>query len=271
MKKIISIVLAAMLVVCMVLSGCGTQPTSNNAEDVSLDTIKEAGKIVVGLDIAFPPMGFQDENNEIVGLDVDLAKAVGEVLGVEVELRPIDWKAKELELDGGKIDVMWNGYTITDERKEKVLFSDPYLANKQIVIVKADSDIKAKADIAGGKVGLQTGSTAEDAIKADAIYPEIEKSLMMYDDNNTAMMDLEAGRIASVVVDEVVGKYYLSKHEGKFRILDEDFGSEEYGIGFRKADVAFRNAVQEAINTLKENGKADEISLKWFGQEGLIL
>ena len=178
MKKIIAIVLASVLAVCMILSGCGqsSAPVSNDA-DVSLEKIKEAGKIVVGLDIAFPPMGFQDENNEIVGLDVDLAKAVGEVLGVEVELRPIDWKAKELELKSGKIDVIWNGYTITAARKEEVLFSEPYLENKQIIIVKADSSISKKADIASGKVGLQTGSTAEDAIKNDAIYSQIEKSL----------------------------------------------------------------------------------------------
>ncbi len=272
MKKIIAIVLASVLAVCMILSGCGqsSAPVSNDA-DVSLEKIKEAGKIVVGLDIAFPPMGFQDENNEIVGLDVDLAKAVGEVLGVEIELRPIDWKAKELELKSGKIDVIWNGYTITAARKEEVLFSEPYLENKQIIIVKADSSISKKADIASGKVGLQTGSTAEDAIKNDAIYSQIEKSLMMYDDNNTAMMDLDAGRVASVVVDEVVGKYYLSKNEGKYKILDEDFGNELYGIGFRKEDKAFRDAVVEAINTLKANGKADEISQKWFGQAGLIL
>ncbi len=273
MKRIIAIVLASVLAVCMVLSGCGAPtdaPTSSTADD-SLIQVQNEGKLVVGLDIAFPPMGFQDENNEIVGLDVDLAKAVGEVMGIEVELRPIDWKAKELELKSGKIDVIWNGYTITDARKKEVLFSNPYLENKQIIIVKADSSINAKADIAGGKVGLQTGSTAEDAIKADAIYSQIEKNLMMYDDNNTAMMDLDAGRIASVVVDEVVGKYYLSKHEGKYRILDEDFGNELYGIGFRQEDKALCAAVQEAIETLKSNGKADEISMKWFGQKGLIL
>lgn len=275
MKKITSIILAALLVVCCVLSGCTTTPAPAPAPeanaDESLAKVLEKGELVVGLDIAFPPMGFQDENNEIVGFDVDLAKAVGEALGINVKLTPIDWKSKELELKSGKIDVIWNGYTITDARKKEVLFSDPYLENKQIIIVKADSEISTKADIVSGKVGLQTGSTAEDAIKADEIYSQIENSLMMYDDNNTAMMDLDAGRVASVVVDEVVGKYYLSQHEGQYKILDEDFGDELYGIGFRQEDVALRNAVQEAINTIKTSEVGAEISTKWFGQPDLIL
>lgn len=276
MKKFTSIILASLLVVCMLLSGCGTEAPAPSASpdaaaDDSLTKVMDKGELVIGLDIAFPPMGFQDENNEIVGFDVDLAKAVCEALGVEAKLTPIDWKAKELELKSGKIDVIWNGYTITDARKKEVLFSDPYLENKQIIIVKADSDIAKKADIVNGKVGLQTGSTAEDAIKADEIYSQIENSLMMYDDNNTAMMDLEAGRVASVVVDEVVGKYYLSQNEGKYKILDEDFGDELYGIGFRPEDKALRDAVQEAINTIKTSDEGAAISTKWFGQPDLIL
>lgn len=273
MKKFTSIILASLLVVCCLLSGCGSEaPAGTDASaDTSLEKVMDKGELVVGLDVAFPPMGFQDENNEITGFDVDLAKAVGEILGVEVKLTPIDWKSKELELKSGKVDVLWNGYTITDARKKEVLFSDPYLENKQIIIVKADSDIQAKADIIGGKVGLQTGSTAEDAIKADEIYTQIENSLMMYDDNNTAMMDLEAGRVESVVVDEVVGKYYLSQHEGMYRILDEDFGDELYGIGFRLEDKALRDAVQEALDTVKASDEGKAISTKWFGQPDLIL
>lgn len=275
MKKLLAVMLASVLAVCFVLSGCGGEtadPANTQADaDQSLQKVLDKNELVVGLDIAFPPMGFQDENNEIVGFDIDLAKEVGKVLGVEVQLKPIDWKSKEMELKSGKVDLLWNGYTITDERKKEVLFSDPYLANKQIIIVKADSPIQAKADITSGKVGLQTGSTAEDAIQADPIYEQIKGNLMMYDDNNTAMMDLDAGRVESVVVDEVVGKYYLSKHEGQYRILDEDFGDEQYGIGFRMEDKALRDAVQEALDTIKTNGVGDEISEKWFGEPGLML
>lgn len=276
MKKLMAAILAGALAVCFVLSGCGGNETADPADtqaeaDQSLQQVLDNDELIVGLDIAFPPMGFQNENNEIVGFDVDLAKEVGKILGVNVQLKPIDWKSKEMELKSGKVDVLWNGYTITEERKQEVLFSDPYLANKQIIIVKADSPIQAKADITSGKVGLQTGSTAEDAIKADPIYDQIKGNLMMYDDNNTAMMDLDAGRVESVVVDEVVGKYYLSKHEGQYRILDEDFGDEQYGVGFRLEDHALRDAVQEALDTIKTNGVGDEISEKWFGEPGLML
>ena len=247
-----------------------TTPTSAEA-DTSWNEIEQKSKLVVGLDIAFPPMGFQDENNEIVGLDIDLAKAVAEELGVEAELKPIDWKAKEMELKSGKIDVIWNGYSISEERKKEVLFSEPYLMNRQVVVIKQDSPIKSKQDMVNGKVGLQTGSTAEDAIKADPIYDQIKDNLMMYDDNNTAMMDLETGRISSVVVDEVVYKYYTSKHPGQYTTLDEDFGDEQYGIGFRMEDQALRDKVQEALEKVKESGKAAEISQKWFGEPDLIL
>lgn len=274
MKKLMAVVLAGVLAVCFVLSGCGGDtptPTATPAADESLQKVLDKDELIIGLDVAFPPMGFLNEKNEIVGFDVDLAKAVGEILGVNVQLRPIDWKSKELELKSGKVDVLWNGYTITDARKKEVLFSDSYLNNKQIIIVKTDSAIQAKADITSGKVGLQSGSTAMDAIEADPIFDQIKDSLMMYDDNNTAMMDLEAGRVESVVVDEVVGKYYLSQHEGKYRILDEDFGNEQYGVGFRKEDVKLRDAVQEALNTIKTNGKGDEYSQKWFGEAGLML
>lgn len=276
MKKLMAAILAGVLAVCFVLSGCGGNETADPADtqaeaDQSLQQVLDNDELIVGLDIAFPPMGFQNENNEIVGFDVDLAKEVGKILGVNVQLKPIDWKSKEMELKSGKVDVLWNGYTITEERKKEVLFSDPYLANKQIIIVKADSPIQAKADITSGKVGLQTGSTAEDAIMADPIYEQIKGNLMMYDDNNTAMMDLDAGRVESVVVDEVVGKYYLSQHEGQYRILDEDFGDEQYGVGFRLEDQALRDAVQEALDTIKTNGVGDEISEKWFGEPGLML
>lgn len=271
MKKFLTVMLVCVLALCFALGGCSATPPAQNTEDNSLQAVIDKDELVVGLDIAFPPMGFLSEQNEIVGFDIDLAKEVGKILGVNVQLRPINWKAKEAELKSGNVDVLWNGYTITEDRKKEVLFSDPYLANKQIIIVKTDSAIQKKADITGGKIGLQSGSTAVDAIEADPIYEEIKNSLMMYDDNNTAMMDLEAGRVESVVVDEVVGKYYLSQHEGQYRILDEDFGDEEYGVGFRKEDVKLRDAVQSALDTIKTNGKGDEISEKWFGEPGLML
>lgn len=264
----------AILLLTGVFTGCGQKPvtspeqTAQPVADTSWDDIKAKGKFVMGLDIAFPPMGFKDADGAIVGVDVDLATAVADELGVSVELRPIDWKMKETELNTGKIDVIWNGYTITDERRNKVLFSEPYLENRQVVLVKKGSDIKSKEDMKSGKVGAQSGSTAVDAIEADEEYAEALMPLLMsYDDNNSILLDLDAGRVKSIVLDEVVAKYYMSKAEGKYELLDEDFGGEEYGIGFRKEDKAFAKALTDALVALKDAGKIQEISDKWFGDD----
>ena len=160
------------------LAGCGSSSnestTSESKEDTSLTDVQSAGHFTLGLDADFAPMGFTDDNGEIVGFDIDLAKAVGEKMGVDVEVKPIDWDSKDMELSSGKIDVIWNGFSITDERRQEVLFSNPYLSTKQSIVVKKGSDITKKADLAGKKIALQDGSTSEDALKADtATYESV--------------------------------------------------------------------------------------------------
>lgn len=165
--------------------------------------------LVMGLDDAFPPMGYRDESNNIVGFDVDLAKAVAKKLGVELVLQPIDWSAKELELSSGNIDCIWNGLTRTDEREAAMLLSRTYLANNQVVVVNDASGIKAKADLVGKKVGVQTGSSAETALAKDAISSQL-KETVQFADNVTALQDLKIGRVDAVVLDEIVARYYIS-------------------------------------------------------------
>ncbi|HNK54426.1 MAG TPA: amino acid ABC transporter substrate-binding protein, partial [Ottowia sp.] len=165
-------------------------------------------RIVIGLDDNFPPMGFRDDKNQLVGFDIDLAREAGKRLGIEVEFKPIDWNAKEAELSGKRVDVLWNGLTITEERKKNIAFTAPYMQNHQIVVVKADAAIKAKADLAGKVVGVQDGSSAVEAIEKDAATAQSFKQLKKYGDNVTALMDLSAGRVDAVVLDEVVGRYY---------------------------------------------------------------
>ena len=226
--------------------------------------------LIVGLDDTFAPMGFRDENGEIVGFDVDLAKAVGEKMGREIEFQPIDWNMKETELNAGNIDFIWNGYTITDGRKEQVAFGTPYLKNKQVIITLADSPIYSKGDLADKVVGAQTGSTAVDAIERE---PEVLATFkdgkpVTYESNNDVLMDLEAGRLDAAVADEIIIKYYITKKgEEKFRILQQDFGDEEYGVGMRKEDTALVDAFNKAYAELKEEGKLAEISTKWFGED----
>ncbi len=164
--------------------------------------------------------------------------------------------------------MIWNGYTITEERKQKVAFSQPYLNNRQVVVTMADSDINTLADLAGKTVAAQAESSAVDAINTKPEIAETFKSLGEFETNDQCLMDLEAGRTDAVVADEVIIRYYVSKKgEEKYKILEEDFGKEEYGIGVRQEDTALLEALNVALDELKENGTTKEISEKWFGSD----
>ncbi|MBQ1281690.1 MAG: transporter substrate-binding domain-containing protein [Oscillospiraceae bacterium] len=181
--------------------------------DNSLQYIMDKGEIVLGLDESFPPMGFRDsKTGEITGYDIDLAKEMAKRLGVELKIQPIDWAAKEMELDSKNIDMIWNGMSVTDERVQNMFLSKPYLANTQCIIVAADSPIKTKADLAGKKVALQEGSSAMEAVQADeATYATIGE-LVTFAENLTAYMDLKAGRVDAFVVDRVVGEWIIENN-----------------------------------------------------------
>lgn len=280
-SKVFKQVIAMSTIAAMSLGlvGCGggaTSTSSNQVENKETATNEEAAStldkdtLIVGLDDTFAPMGFKDESGEIVGFDIDLAKAIGEKLGKAIEFQSIDWSMKETELNAGNIDFIWNGYSISDERKEKVDFSVPYLKNKQVIITLADSEINTKADLAGKTIAAQTGSTAVDAIEGE---PEVMDTFkdgkpVTYESNNDVLMDLEAGRVDAAVADEIIIRYYMSKKgEDKFKILEEDFGDEEYGVGMRKGDTALVEAFNKAYEELKADGILAEISTKWFGED----
>lgn len=252
-------------VFAVVLAACGKDEKQAAPAAAAAPKLAFA-KIVVGLDDNFPPMGFHDpKDNSIIGFDVDLAKEAGKRLGVPVEFKPIDWSSKEAELNGKRVDVLWNGLTITEERKKNIDFTPAYLENRQIVIVKADATIKAKADLAGKIVGTQEGSSAVEAIAKDPAGKTV-KEIKKYPDNVFALKDLEIGRINALVVDEIVGRYYTAKEPGKFVILTEHFGTEEYGVGVRKGEAALLEALTKTLDAMKKDGAAAEISKKWFGQ-----
>ena len=261
MQKRFSVLFAA-LAASALLIGCGKQeaPPTAPAKPATI------AKIVVGLDDNFPPMGFRDEKNNLVGFDIDLAREAAKRLGAEVEFKPIDWNAKEAELGGKRVDALWNGLTITDKRKEQIAFTAPYLENRQIVIVVASSPIKTKVDLAGKVVGLQEGSSAVEAVEKDAVAKSI-KTLKKFGDNVAALMDLSAGRLDALVVDEVVGRYYIAKKPSDYAVLDEHFGTEEYGVGVRKDDAELLGKLQKAMDEMKKDGSAARISTQWFGKD----
>ena len=261
-KKITTLALAAVLGVSA-FTGCGTKKADEPKEDTSLAKVQEQGYFTLGLDADFAPMGFTQDDGQIVGFDIDLANAVAKKMGVNVEVKPIDWDAKAMELSTGKIDVIWNGFSISDERRQEVLFSNPYLSTKQSVIVKADSDIKTKADLAGKKIALQDGSTSEDAVKADAAtYESIgDENISRFKENSQVLMEVDAGRADAAVIDEIFVRYYLQKENmlDKFVVLEEGFDEEDYGVGGRLGDYSLMEAINKALDECKTDGTKSEI------------
>ena len=249
------------LMAALVLTGCGKK------EAPAVPATAPAKAIVIGLDDNFPPMGFRNDKNELIGFDIDLAKEAGKRLGAAVSFKPIDWNAKEAELNGNRIDVLWNGLTITEERKANILFTKPYLENRQIIVVAEKSPIKTKAQLSGAIVGVQEGSSAVEAIQKDAATAKSIKELKKFGDNVTALMDLSVGRLDALVVDEVVGRYYTAKKPGEYRVLDENFGTEDYGVGTRKGDTELAAKLDKALNDMKADGTAAKISTQWFGKD----
>lgn len=267
MKRVL-VCLSALLLLAIPLFANGSgESAGEEAVDNSLQEVLDKGTFVLGLDDSFPPMGYRDENGEIVGFDIDTAREVCNRLGVELVTQPIDWSAKEQELATGQIDCIWNGFTITDERKEALTFSDPYVENAQVAVVNASSDYYKLSDLAGKAIGVQAGSSAEDAIDDTEGFRDSIGEVVEFKDNLTALMDLEIGGVDAVVMDLLVANDNIQRSGKDFRILEEGLSDEAYGIGFRKGDVALRDAVQSALNDMAADGTLASIATKWFGAD----
>ncbi len=265
MKKIFVKLCAVLMMVSTlaILSSCDKGKKGDN----SLEEIKSRGIMIMGLDDSFPPLGFRDENNKIVGYDVDLAFEVASRLGLTLKLQPIDWAAKEQELNTKKIDCIWNGFTMTEERKEAMAFTKPYLDNAQVAVVQGDSTISSLADLAGKTVGVQAGSSAWDAINADEKFAGSLKEIVEFEENITALNDLGIGNLDAVVMDQVVAGYMIKNSAKSYKMLSDGLANEEYGVAFRKGDVKLRNEVQKILEQMQADGTVKGISEKWFGED----
>ncbi|MDR2951650.1 MAG: amino acid ABC transporter substrate-binding protein [Treponema sp.] len=263
MKKI-TIMLACVLMAGAVFAG-GNKAASQG--DNSLNDVLARKKLVMGLDDSFPPMGFRNEANEIVGYDVDLAREVAKRMGVELVLQPIDWAAKEQELNTKQIDCIWNGFTITEERKKNLLFTPPYLRNAQVIVVKAASPVQRLSDLAGKTVGTQAGSASIEAIDEAPGFKASLKGIVEYKDFLTALMDLDVGGTDAVVIDLVVANDNINRSGKPFRILAENLGDEEFGIGFRLNDKALADKVQATLLEMAKDGAIAKIAVKWLGAD----
>ena len=269
MKNLFTKALTMIMTVAMI-AGCSAHPTSSTPNDTVPDNIKVKKQLIMGLDDKFPPMGFRDEDNNIVGFDLDIANEVAKRLDMELVPTPIDWSSKELELDGGKVDILWNGMTITPTRSEAMLMSPAYIKNAQIIVVGTDSDIQTVADLEGKTVAMQEGSSAAAAYEK-CVANGKEKEMLTAPDNITLFEDLKIGRIDAVIIDKVVAEYYLTENgEGKLRILDEQLADEEYGFAFKKDNTEFADLVMTTVQEMVTDGTAAEISQKWFGEDVIV-
>jgi polar amino acid transport system substrate-binding protein len=251
--------------------GGGKKDAGSSGGDQSLQKILDKKVLVLGLDDSFPPMGFRSETNEIVGYDIDLAKEVARRLGVTLKPQPIDWNAKEQELNTGEIDCIWNGFTITEERKASVLYTPPYLKNAQVIVVKGDSPVTTLKDLAGKTAGTQAGSSSVDALDGAPEFTSSLKGVIEYKDFLTALMDLDVGGIDAVVIDLVVANDNINRSGKDFRILKETLGEEEFGIGFRKNDKALADKVWETLLAMAKDGTVARIATKWLGADISII
>lgn len=281
MKKLnLKAVAAAMAAVLTLgVAGCSSQSTSStatldnssavSAEDQSLKKVKDAGKLILGLDATFKPMGYTDENNEIVGFDIDVAEEVCKRLGVELVKQPINWDTLTTDLNVGKCDCVWNGLSINEERQEKMNLSEPYMKNAMVFVVKGDSTVEKMSDLKGKKISVQNGSSAQTILESCEIKDDITISPIAT--NVEALQQLELGVVDAVFLDEVVADYEIKNSGKNYKKLAEGLEEEEYAIAFRKDDQALRDAVQKTLSEMKADGKLAEISTKWFGSDITIV
>lgn len=255
-KIIMGISLCLLISISIILTGCGQDKSKSDWE-----YIKDKGTLVVGLDDTFAPMGFRDENDEIVGFDIDLAKAVGDELGIKVEFKPIDWDAKDGELKSKKIDCVWNGMSWTKDRDKSMSLSYKYMNNK-IIVMSADNNINIKdsSELSNYKISTQADSSALDGLKADKNYDKFKDNIKEYKDYAAAYLDMKAGRVDVMVIDKVMGEYTYPE----LKISDYIFMDDFYAVGFRKGDKELTAKVNEALKMIMDNGKGKEISQKWF-------
>ena len=227
-------------------------------------------KIIIGIDAEFAPLAFKDERGELTGFDIELASEAMKRLGVNAEFKPIIWDNKEAEIISGNIDMIWNGLDITDERKEYMIFSKPYMDDRQIVLVTADSelDIHSEYDLEGKIVGTQAGSTSDDYIDDNAELKNSFKEYKTYERFNETLSALKSGEIEVIVCDELVARYEMTICPDKLKIINIKIGEiAETGIGFAKNNTELRDRVQIVFDEMVKDGTARKISLKWFNAD----
>ncbi|VTX84421.1 amino acid ABC transporter substrate-binding protein [Gemella haemolysans] len=264
-------ILITLIITVLIVTGCASggkdKPRKDNWND-----FQNYKKVVIGFDNTFVPMGFQDKSGKNIGFDIDLANSVFEKYGIKVEWQAINWDLKETELKNGNIDLIWNGYSKTEERESIIQFTNQYMVNEQVIVTKKSKNIKSTNDLKNKILGAQNGSSGYDTFNEK---PEVLKNIVknndatQYESFNEALIDLENDRIDALLIDRVYANYYL-KQQNKlddYNIINAGFDSEAFAVGARKADITLVNKINEAFFELYSEGKFQEISNKWFGED----
>lgn len=258
MKKIVSILLTVAMAATL-LVGCGNDDNT----------------LIVGFDAEFPPYGYQDDNGEYVGFDLDLAAEVCERNGWELVKQPINWDSKDMELDAETIDCIWNGFTMTG-RENDYTWSCAYIDNSQVFVVKADSGITSQADLAGKNVGVQADSSALAALENEeeggaADLAATFKSLTQYGDYNTGFMELESGVIDALAMDIGVANYQIEARGDEYTMLEEKLATEQYAVGFKLGNTELRDKLEKTLLEMAEDGTVLEIAKEWGLEDQLCI
>ena len=268
MKKFLAMALAAVMV--LALAACGSKnDTADDTGDAQDAQGGETQKLIVGFDAEFPPFGFIAADGSYDGFDLAMAEELCSRLGWDFEAVPIVWDSKDAELAAGTINCIWNGFTYTG-RENDYTWSDPYIDNSIVMVVKADSGISSLADLAGKSVMAQAASSAVDAINANESLKSSLKEVVELADYNTGFMELKQGSVDAIAADLGVAKFQIASNEGDYVILDEPISTEQYAIGFLKGNTELRDAVNAELLKMAEDGTMLEIAQKYVDQ-GLVL
>lgn len=244
-----------------------------NQESDTYSLAVDGQEIIVGLDDTFVPMGFRQKDGTLSGFDIDLAKAVFDRLGLTVRFQAIDWSMKETELKNQTIDLIWNGYSKTPQREEQVLFSIPYLANHQVILTSKENQFTESSQLAGKILGVQSASSGYEALESQPeILKDVVAEVVTYPTFTEGYLDVQAGRIDGLLIDELYANYYLAHdvNGAKYMTFNTDFPSETFAIGMRKSDTLLKEKIDNTLQELVTDGTYGKLTEKWF-QENLTL
>ncbi len=266
MKKKLALILAGTAMAAMVLAGCGEKNNASGEDVKTAESVEDKKTFTVGFDAEYPPYGYMDENGEYTGFDLELAEAVCKLEGWELVKKPLNWDSKDMELNSGSIDCIWNGFTMNG-REDDYTFSTPYVDNSQVIVVAEKSGIDTLEDLAGKTVGVQAASAALDLLQSEEggqkKLADTFGALNEFADYNTAFTELQAGALDALAIDVGVANYQIKSRGDGYKILDETLNTEQYAIGFKKGNQELCDVVNADLKKLTEDGTVAKLAEKY--------